>query len=391
MNTILFDGPEQKSLLPFTFTRPVGEIRIGILTLRQKWELALDRKTSIQTAAYLSEKWPSHPDDKNLFINPAFLPSTALIDQIHTLKEGEAVTVDDQPIAFIGPKRYNPERDREFKPIPVIERPIHIRHPWEIFTRNGEALQRDYAYLTQNNTSAPLHPSVFTQNKDAIFVEDSAQIRHASLNAENGPIYIGKHSEIMEGCHIRGPFALGSNAVLKLGAKIYGPTTIGPYCKIGGEVKNSVVFGYSNKGHDGYLGNSVLGEWCNIGADSNNSNLKNTYSEVKLWNYPTEDYQPIGQQFCGLMMGDHSKCGINTMFNTGTMVGVNANILTTGFPPKFIPSFTWESAKNRSPYRLEKALDVARNAKKLAGFTLSEPDRRILRHVFSSTKKYRQG
>lgn len=389
MNTILFDGPERKTLLPFTHTRPVAEIRIGILTLREKWERVLETSTSTQTEAYLAKKWPIHLGEENLFINPSFIPSEKLVEQIQDLNLDEKLVYENQPVAFKTKDEANTD-DSKLSTVELRKKPLHLKNSWDIFAKNGEALQRDFDLLTEGRKSAKLNESVFALNKKNIFVEEGAKLNNASLNAENGPIYIGKNAEIMEGCHVRGPFALCESSKLKMGAKIYGATTIGPHSKVGGEVNNSVIFGYSNKGHDGFLGNSVLGEWCNLGADTNNSNLKNNYAEIKLWNYQAERFLPTGMQFCGLLMGDHSKCGINTMFNTGTVVGVSANIFGAGFPRNFIPSFSWGGSRKMMTYKTQKAFEVAEIVMKRRDIQFSKEDRAILEYVFESTKKFRR-
>lgn len=389
MNTILFDGPERNNLLPFTFTRPVAEIRIGILTLREKWERVLKTKTSTQTETYLAGKWPIHRAEENLFINPSFIPSEKLVAQIQGLKDREKLVCDNQIVAFKSRGEAKTDSSK-LNAVELSEKPLHLKNSWDIFSLNAEALKRDFVLLTKGRKSAELNGSVFSVNKKDIFVEEGAKISNTSLNAEDGPIYIGKNAEIMEGCHVRGPFALCENSTLKMGAKIYGATTIGPHSKVGGEVNNSVIFGYSNKGHDGFLGNSVLGEWCNLGADTNNSNLKNNYAEIKLWNYEAERFLPTGIQFCGLLMGDHSKCGINTMFNTGTVVGVIANIFGAGFPRNFIPSFSWGGSKKMMTYKTEKAFEVAEIVMKRRDIQFSSEDKAILEHVFDTTQKFRR-
>ncbi len=267
---------------------------------------------------------------------------------------------------------------------------LKIEHTWDIFSKNGEAIADDYKLLTEGRQSEPIPSNVNVINPEHIFIEKGAKLNFVTLNASNGPIYIGKDSEIMEGSVIRGPFALCDNATIKLGSKIYGPTTFGPYCKVGGEVNNSVLFGYSNKGHDGFLGNSVLGEWCNLGADTNNSNLKNNYAEVRLWDYQTGGFAKTGLQFCGLMMGDHSKCGINTMFNTGTVVGVSANIFGSGFPRNFVPSFSWGGSKGFVTYKTNKAFEVAEVVMARRNEAFTAMDKAILEHVFELTKSYRR-
>ena len=257
-------------------------------------------------------------------------------------------------------------------------------------TKNGEAIKQDFELITKGRDSQIISESINIINPDQVFIEEGAKLEFVTLNASSGPIYIGKDTEIMEGSNIRGPFALCEYATVKLGAKIYGPTTIGPHCKVGGEVNNSVLFGYSNKGHDGFLGNSVLGEWCNLGADTNNSNLKNNYAEVRLWDYNTEGFAKTGLQFCGLMMGDHSKCGINTMFNTGTVVGVSANIFGSGFPRNFIPSFSWGGNGGFTTYLTKKAFEVANIVMARRDIEFTEQDAAILEHVFEEAKKYRR-
>ncbi|SHI76429.1 UDP-N-acetylglucosamine diphosphorylase/glucosamine-1-phosphate N-acetyltransferase [Mesonia phycicola] len=389
MNYILFDGDARNKLLPFTFTRPVADIRVGILTIREKWELLLESTTTTITEEYLSEKWPMVELENNVMINGAYFPSESLLQQIKNLKTNQVIVHQDTYVAFFTAE--GEEVDLEnFDTIEVAEEPLFIENTWDIFSKNGEAIEQDFYWLTKDRESEPIPDSVFCVNKDRIFVEEGAKLTIASLNATNGPIYIGKDAEVMEGSIVRGPFALCENATLKMGAKIYGPTTVGPHSKVGGEVNNSVIFGYSNKGHDGFLGNSVLGEWCNLGADTNNSNLKNNYAEVRLWSYETEGFARTGLQFCGLMMGDHSKCGINTMFNTGTVVGVSANIFGAGFPRNFVPSFSWGGSSGVTTYKTNKAFEVAEKVMERRDIELTEEDKGILEYVFEETSKFRR-
>lgn len=389
MNYILFDGSCRNQLLPFTFTRPVAEIRIGILTIREKWEKILGSTTSTITEDYLAEKWPLVELSENIMINASFLPTPEFVAQIEDLQANQAIFFEEEIIAF-----YTLE-DQEvdfntFEHIDLKGDPFKVSNTWDIFSKNAEAIEADYELLTENRTSASISSSNYVKNSENIFLEPGALVENASLNASDGPIYISANAEIMEGCFVRGPFALGENSVLKMGAKIYGATTIGPRCKVGGEVNNSVIFGYSNKGHDGFLGNSVLGEWCNLGADTNNSNLKNNYAEVRLWDYESEGFAKTGLQFCGLMMGDHSKCGINTMFNTGTVVGVSSNIFGSGFPRNFVPSFSWGGSAGMTTYKTTKAYEVAEMVMSRRGLEFSEEDKAILDHVFEETKKFRR-
>jgi UDP-N-acetylglucosamine diphosphorylase/glucosamine-1-phosphate N-acetyltransferase len=390
MNYILFDGPYRNNLLPFTFTRPVADIRVGILTIRQKWESYLEYTTTTVTEDYLSEKFPMVEMEENVMINASFLPNLEVVQIIKDLKANQAVFKDEDVIAFFVKEGEEVSDFSKFDAIEFEGDILKIEHTWDIFSKNGEAIADDYKLLTEGRPSEPIPSNVNVINPEHIFIEKGAKLNFVTLNASNGPIYIGKDSEIMEGSVIRGPFALCDNATIKLGSKIYGPTTFGPYCKVGGEVNNSVLFGYSNKGHDGFLGNSVLGEWCNLGADTNNSNLKNNYAEVRLWDYETGGFAKTGLQFCGLMMGDHSKCGINTMFNTGTVVGVSANIFGSGFPRNFVPSFSWGGSKGFVTYKTNKAFEVAEVVMARRNEAFTAMDKAILEHVFELTKSYRR-
>lgn len=391
MNYILFDGNVRNQLLPFTFTRPVADIRVGILTIREKWEFLLGLTTTTVTEDYLSEKYPFVELEMNVLINASFLPSENLVNIIKGLQENQAVFFDDEPIAFFTTEG----QEVDFENYDVIQYKhddiLRIEHTWEIFSKNGEAIKRDFEMLTKGKDSQPIPKGIWTKNSENIFIEEGAVLEFCTLNASEGPIYIGKDAEVMEGAMVRGPFALCEHSTLKMGAKIYSNTTIGPHSKVGGEVNNSVIFGYSNKGHDGFLGNSVLGEWCNLGADTNNSNLKNNYAEVRLWDYETEGFARTGLQFCGLMMGDHSKCGINTMFNTGTVVGVSANIFGSGFPRNFVPSFSWGGSGGFTTYKTDKAFEVAKMVMERRNIEFSEMDAKILEHVFEETAKWRKG
>ena len=391
MNYILFDGPSRKKLLPFTYTRPVADLRIGILTIREKWEKHLGSTTSTITEEYLSEKFPMVEFEENVMINASYIPTEVLVEQVLDLQENQALFDGDDIIAFYT-KDTQEEIDFDtYEQLEVtVEGVFKIENNWDIFSKNHEAIQLDYDLITEGRISAEIPKGVQTLHGENIFIEEGAKINFCTLNASAGPIYIGKDAEIMEGALIRGPFALCEHAAVKMGAKIYTGTTIGPYCKVGGEVTNSVLMAYSNKGHDGYLGNSVLGEWCNIGADSNNSNLKNNYEEVRLWDYETEGFAKTGLQFCGLMMGDHSKCGINTMFNTGTVIGVSVNIFGTGFPRNFVPSFSWGGASGFTTYKTNKAFQTAKLVMERRNIPFDEQEAVILEYVFEESAKYRR-
>jgi UDP-N-acetylglucosamine diphosphorylase/glucosamine-1-phosphate N-acetyltransferase len=394
MNYILFDPTETwENLLPLTFTRPVCEIRIGILTVREKWDLRLQARTSCLTRPYLQEKFSLLVEDDNVLINGSVLPDDSLRHEVGNLPAGTSLYAGDILVAVRldrdGATGFKMEKYGHGDRVTLSTSPMVINHPWDIFVRNGQAIEADFRYLTKNRVSAEIPSTNMVFNPENVFLEGGARVEGAILNADTGPIYLAAHAEIMEGCMIRGPFAIGEQAKLRMGAKIYGPTTVGPYSIAGGEILNSVIHGYSNKVHDGYLGNSILGEWCNLGADTNNSNLKNNYSQVRLWNYRAEEFVPTGQQFCGLVMGDHSKCGINTMFNTGTVVGVYANIFGSGFPPNFVPSFSWGGPEGFTTYQLEKAFEVAAEVVKRRDRTFDRMDMDILRTVFEMTEKYR--
>ena len=389
MNYILFDGPARKALLPFTFTRPVADILIGIMTIRQKWEMHLGSTTTTLTEEYLAEKYPMVELEENVMINASFIPNPVLVEMICNLEANQAIFKGDEVIAF-----YTNENQEEvdfdlYEIFEYEEECLTVMHTWDIFSKNAEALQADFDFITEDRKSQPISKSNTVINADNIFLEEGAKVECSILNATDGPIYIGANAEVMEGCMIRGGFALGEHSIVKMGAKIYGATTVGPHSRIGGEVNNSVLFAYSNKGHDGFLGNSVLGEWCNLGADTNNSNLKNNYDEVRLWSYETEGFAKTGLQFCGLMMGDHSKCGINTMFNTGTVVGVSANIFGSGFPRNFVPSYSWGGASGFATYLPKKAFETAKIMMSRRGLEFNTQEEAILNHVFEETKKWR--
>ncbi|MBM1107604.1 GlmU family protein [Aurantibacter crassamenti] len=390
MNYILFDGTVRNNLLPFTFTRPVADIRVGILTIREKWEKYLGSTTTTITEEYLSEKYPMVEMPENVLINASFLPNKALAAIIEDLQENEAVFYEDEVIAFFTKDEQEEVDFENYKQIEFQGEVLRIEYTWDIFSKNQEAIQADFDFLTEGRKSAAISNTNTLINPDNIFAEEGASVEYSILNATDGPIYLGKDSEIWEGNLIRGAFALCNNAVVKMGAKIYGATTIGPFSKVCGEISNSVIFGYSSKGHEGYLGNAVLGEWCNIGADSNNSNLKNNYAQVRLWNYATEKFEHTGLQFCGLMMGDHSKTAINTMLNTGTVVGVNVNLYVPGFPRNFIPSFSWGGATGFSTYLPKKAFEAATVMMARRGVQFDDKEARILEHVFELTKKWRK-
>ncbi len=374
INYVLFDDTGWSDLLPLTFTRPACEIRIGILTIREKWQKRLKAEISYKTQDYLAAKFPLLVNQKNssIYINGRVCPDETLINEVKKLKLSQSLYKGHTLVAYHG---------KDTEKIQSKTQAVILHHPWDIFKNNGKELETDFALLTKGRKSKPLSKSNKVIGKGKIFLESGSNVECTILNTINGPIYIGKDAVVMEGCLIRGGFALGEHSELKMGAKIYGPTTIGPQCKIGGEINNSVIFGYSNKAHDGFLGNSVVGEWCNLGADTNTSNLKNNYGEVKTYNYTQKKMIETGLQFCGLIMGDHSKTGINTMLNTGTIVGVNANIFGGSFPPAHIPSFSWGGSDKLEKYELIKAFEVAQRVMERREIPFTEADKNILKKI----------
>lgn len=392
MNYILFDDFSWDNLLPLTFTRPVSELRVGILTIKEKWEKFLNSECSYLTRDYLSEKYKSKFENDNILINSSFVPNLEIISQINLLNNSESLIVNNILIAI----RMNKDsaKNFDFNNINVSKKECtiivnKINYPWDLFTLNGQEIESDYKLITQNRKSQDVSKNNNLLCSEKIFVEEGASVLFSNLNATNGSIYIGKDAEIMEGSNVRGPFALCEHSSLKLASKIYGPTTIGPHSKVGGEVNNSIIIGYSNKAHDGFLGQAVIGEWCNIGADSNNSNLKNNYTDVRMWNYPKQTFVKTGLTFCGLIMGDHSKCGINTMFNTGTVIGVNANIFGGGYPRNFIPSYSWGGSNQMIHYEFDKAIEVAQKVMIRRNIELSEVDIKILKYIFEIIEVFR--
>jgi UDP-N-acetylglucosamine diphosphorylase/glucosamine-1-phosphate N-acetyltransferase len=384
---ILFDDPIIRiNLLPFTFTRPIGNIRVGILTIDEKWEKWMGSKPSFQTAGYLQKKFPNTNAVDKLLINGAVCPDETLVDTIKSLQPNQFLVQDQVLIAVRNPStEMNSGNTVQYEtPLTIIDR------PWKIFRENGAQIRVDYRLLTAGRTSAGIadrHTVVY--NEANVFVESGVSTKAAIINAENGPVYLGRDSAVAEGAMIRGPFALCEGAHVNMGGKMRGDTTIGPYCKVGGEVSNSVIFSYTNKAHEGFLGCSVVGEWCNLGADTNTSNLKNTFDEVKLWSHAENRFVNTGLQFCGLMMGDHSKCSINMMFNTGTVIDVSSNVFGEGFPRNYIPSFSWGGTAGITTYHIDKAFQTAGKAMERRQKLFDDNERAILQHVYEMTALHR--
>jgi len=390
MNYILFDDKTRENLLPLTFTKPTAELRFGILSIREKWEKHLNAKLSHLTEDYLSEKYSLQIENENILINGSVCPSPQLVSAISNLQPNQALVAETSIIACHldkeGVRAFNGQHTSDYQRDEYQSELLKISQPWDLFQKNAEAIQQDFDILTKDRNSASISSTNMILGND-LFVEEGVSMEHVIINSAKGPVYIGANVEIMEGSMIRGPFAICNDSTLKLGTKIYGPTTIGPHSKVGGEISNSIIMGYSNKAHDGFMGNSLVGEWCNLGADTNTSNLKNNYGEVKIWSYSSNSFESTGLQSCGLIMGDHSKCGINTMFNTGTVVGVNANIFGSGFPSKHIPSFSWGISNDVETFDFDKAIKLAKVVMKRRDINLEASEEKILREIYNRTVK----
>ena len=383
MQLVFSDAQYWGDFLPLTFTRPVAELRIGILTFQERWKKLLEiEDIAFLTEDYLQEKFKKPESKESLFIVPNFLPTKIVLEQIKNLVQGEALIYQDEVIvAKLDMKDFS--LSQITKITNIEEELLFIKSSFDIFTYNKQFLDYDFELLTKNRESQKLsETNNFLGDKKDLFIEEGAEIEFATLNCKTGKIFVGKNAEIMEGAMIRGSLALCEGSKINMGAKVYGATTIGPYSKVGGEVNNIVIFGYSNKGHEGFIGNSVIGEWCNLGADTNSSNLKNNYANVKLWNYCLSRFVDTGLQFCGLIMGDHSKSAINTQFNTGTVVGVAANIFKTGFPPNLVKSFSWGGMNGDESYRLDKVFEVMEKVMQRRKVDLTDIDKNIISHLY---------
>lgn len=393
MNILLFDDNTWDELLPLTFTKPVAELRVGILTIREKWEKITGEKISFITKPYLSEKYCYVTENDNILINSRLLPDPDLAMKVMSAGFGSSAKCGSillyarvgksQATDFINTRSLGLTNESN-----IAELPECLNSCCDIFRKNGSEIQKDFVLLTRGRKTQKLCESNNIINAGGVFAENGVQAQFVTINASSGPVYLGENAEIMEGSVIRGPFALCNNSTVKLAAKIYGPTTVGPHSKVGGEINNSVISGYSNKAHDGFLGNSVIGEWCNLGADTNNSNLKNNYADVKMWNFPKKQFVKTGLTFAGLIMGDHTKCGINTMFNTGTVAGVSSNLFGSGFHRNYIPSFSWGGPAGYTTFELEKAIEVARKIMSRRNIELSKNDYNILKWIFENHNNY---
>ncbi len=395
VNTILFDNEVREALLPLTYTRPVCELRVGILTIREKWEQELGFSTSFLTQDYLAGKYPIESGEDNFIINGSALPSRQLCSLIRQMEQNQAYLLNEELIAarLSGRQLERLMEDEEIEELrgQDLEQTdfIKINNLWDLVRYNGPALEADFELLTRGRTSAAISSTNTVFRPERIFIEAGARVECSVLNATEGPIYIGKNAEIMEGGLVRGGFAMLEHSQLKMGARVYGATTLGPWSKAGGEINNSIFQAYSNKAHDGFLGNSFVGEWCNIGADTNTSNLKNNYAGVKVWSYGEQRFINSGLQFCGAFLGDHCKTGINTMLNTGSVAGVGANIFGAGFPRPFIPSFSWGGANGFQTNKFDKFIEAAEQMMARRKVYLDTAERLLLMRIFEDTSKYR--
>lgn len=393
MNYILFGDQTRNHLLPFTFTRPIADIRLGILTIREKWEKMLNTKTSTLTEEYLNAKFPLVKEADNILINSSILPDEILVNEIHDLSPNQTLITGETLIALRLKEEDIENLDWSLidsvTPMQTKSEVKKVNYLWDLIEMNENAILSDFNLITHKRRSEPIPDTVRASAPEKIFIEEGAVLEHVIINATEGPVYIGKNAQIMEGAILRGPLSIGEDSKIRMGAKIYGATTIGPFCKVGGEVSHSIIFGYTNKAHDGFLGHSVIGEWCNLGADTNTSNLKNSYENVRLWDYQEESFVKTDLQFCGTFMGDHSKCGINTMFNTGTVVGIGAQIFGAGFMRNFIPSFSWGSVSGFSVHNIEKSINIAKRVFARRNMEFTEADEAIHRYVYEQTLSFR--
>ncbi|MEI6865364.1 GlmU family protein [Flavicella sp.] len=390
MNYILFDGASRDRLLPFTYTRPVAEIRIGILTIKEKWEKMLGVTVTYLTEEYLQDKFPIVEFEENVYIDASVIPNEKLIEEIQFLSKNQAVVFKDQVIVFYASQFQDEVDFDDYELIEFENEVVKIEKSIDIFSKNAKVIVSDYNLLTQDRISETISGTNQILGIENVFIEKGAVVEFVTINAIEGPVYIGKDALVMEGSMLRGPISIGKNSVVKMGTKIYGGTTVGPKCTVGGEIKNVVFFGYSNKGHEGYLGNSVIGELCNFGANTNCSNMKNNHSTVKVWDYEECGFVDSNRQFCGLFLGDYSKLGINTMLNTGTVVGISTSIFGAGFPPKFIPSFSWGVVNSKTTYILEKSINDAKKMCAFKNIELDEKEIEILKEVFEISRNFRQ-
>jgi UDP-N-acetylglucosamine diphosphorylase/glucosamine-1-phosphate N-acetyltransferase len=389
MNFILFDGQHHQKLKPLTLTRPVSDLRVGLFKIHEKWSNFLGSEVGVRSKDYLADKFSSNKAQADIGISGALLPSKEICEAIEDLEDNTIMIKDGKVLAIKPLPKEDDEMEGKLNGYRVLKYSGDVQmidRPMDIFLLNGDQILSDLKFVNTEKLSTNDYGQGNLIIGNEVFIEKGAVLNGVTLNSSLGPIYIGENTEIMEGSNIRGPFALMEGSTIKMGAKIYGPTTIGPHCKIGGELGNVVFQGYANKAHDGFLGNSVIGHWCNLGADTNTSNLKNNYSEVKSHSYVSESLEPTGTKYCGLIIGDHSKSGINTMFNTGSVVGAFVNVFDSGFPPKFIPSFSWGGKNGFVDYEFEKAMEVAKVVMDRRGVDLDSITTKLYEKLYDLTK-----
>ncbi len=388
MNYVLFDGQHHNKLKPLTLTRPVADLRVGIFKIHEKWSLHMSEEVGVRTKDYLASKFNSFDNEVTVGISAALLPNKEICEAILDMDDKTLMMKDGKLLAIKPLPNQDDKLEAELATYRVVKFTEDIdilERPMDLFLQNETQISTDLNFLETDNLNTKDFGNGNLIIGNQVFIEKGAKINGATLNSNDGPIYIQKNTEIMEGANIRGPFVLMEGSSIKMGAKVYGPTSIGPHCKIGGEVSNVVFQGYANKAHDGFAGNSVIGYWCNLGADTNTSNLKNNYGEVSSYSYETLSMENTNTMYCGLVMGDHSKSSINTMFNTGSVVGAFVNVFDSGFPPKFIPSFSWGGKSGFVPYEFSKAIEVAKTVMSRRGIQLDDDTLKIYKSVFDQT------
>lgn len=387
MAIVLFDNQNRKGLYPFTLTKALANLRFGIFSVKERWEQVSGQVVYVCTESYLQTLYQPIPDADHIWIDATVIADTDLLDSILALEPGCCMADETGLIAgrgIIASAAFDPAQSISlFENIRDHAAVKRLEHPWQLMQWNDAQIRADFLLATRGRISQPIPATVNVLKQDAIFIEEGEQLQYCTLNASTGPIYIGKNAEIMEGSVIRGPFVLGEGSVLKLNSRVYGATTLGPYCMGGGEIKNAVLMGYSNKAHDGYLGDSVVGEWCNFGAGSTSSNVKNTAGDVKIWDMGAEKYVGVGSK-CGVVMGDYSRVAINSSINTGSMIGVSCNVFGTGLLPTIIANFSWGVSGTK--YELKKALGAIDNWKKMKGQSLDEKEISVLTHIFDQNQ-----
>lgn len=379
MNIILQDLSNHLIFAPLTLTRPVGNLRTGMWTNNERWKFyCQNAKISFETETYLHKKFPKHNTEDNIWVNAAIIPTSEIVQLVENLAVDETLYVNNEYVARRGSTNVEKTIVQKY-----TDELIVLEKRWDLFKKNEIILKADFEAYTKDKKSIILSPTnTLIGEKDQLFIEEGAIVEGAILNVNSGPIYIGKRAEIMEGAVVRGGLAMAENSALKLSAKVYGATSLGPYCKVGGEVNNVIFQEYTNKGHDGFIGNSVIGAWCNMGADTNCSNLKNNYGKIKTYSYTTQNMEQTGEQFMGIVMGDYSKTGINTMLNTATVIGVFANLFSEGFPPKFVSNFSWGGMENAAIYDFEKAIEAGNRMMKRRGLEMKSDEIDILKTLF---------